>query len=151
MPQALTKQQIIISLIKDIQRDIADYHQLHALMLKQHQCYLTFNGNALTQLTAQQHPLIETLKLRSQQRYQSMQSLGLPISAQGIDKLHNVLPTQLQKQVQQQWSQLESLIKQCHALNQQNGVLSANFTELLCQLYEPEAKLRYAFPHLMQG
>ncbi|PSV21274.1 hypothetical protein C0W44_08705 [Photobacterium leiognathi subsp. mandapamensis] len=150
MPQAFTKQQMIISLIKDIQRDIADYRQLYALMLKQHQCYLTFNGKLLEQLTTQQQPLIDVLKQRSQLRYQSLQNLGLPISAQGIEKLHNVLPAQLQKQVQQQWAQLEIMIKQCHALNQRNGLLSANFTELLCQLYEPEAKSRYAFPHLMQ-
>lgn len=150
MPQAFTKQQMIISLIKDIQRDIADYRQLYALMLKQHQGYLTFNGKLLEQLTTQQQPLLDALKQRSQQRYQSLHNLGLPISVQGIEKLNNVLPAQLQKQVQQQWAQLEIMIKQCHALNQRNGVLSANFTELLCQLYEPEAKSRYAFPHLMQ-
>ncbi|EAS65604.1 flagellar protein FlgN [Photobacterium angustum] len=154
MPNKPNKQQMITVLIKDIQCDIVDYRKLYQLMLKQHQCYLKFDGVLLSQLTAQQLPLISQLTQRSQQRTQQLHNLGLPINNQSMNKLIHALPNAIQSKLQQQWQTLETLVKQCHDLNQRNGILSANFSELLNQVYaqipQQNDNNAYSTPHLMQ-
>ncbi len=154
MPNKPNKQQMITVLIKDIQCDIVDYRQLYKLMLKQHQCYLKFDGVLLSQLTEQQLPLLSQLTQRSQQRAQQLHNLGLPINNQSMNKLIYALPNAIQNKLQQQWQTLETLVKQCHDLNQRNGILSANFSELLNQVYaqipQQNDNNAYSTPHLMQ-
>lgn len=154
MPNKPNKQQMITVLIKDIQCDIVDYRQLYQLMLKQYQCYLKFDGVLLSQLTEQQLPLLSQLTQRSQQRTQQLHNLGLPINNQSMNKLIYALPNAIQSKLQQQWQTLETLVKQCHDLNQRNGILSANFSELLNQVYAQIPQINgnnaYSTPHLMQ-
>ncbi|PQJ62083.1 flagellar protein FlgN [Photobacterium angustum] len=154
MPNKPNKQQMITVLIKDIQCDIVDYRQLYKLMLKQHQCYLKFDGVLLSQLTEQQLPLLSQLTQRSQQRAQQLHNLGLPINNQSMNKLIYALPNAIQNKLQQQWQTLETLVKQCHDLNQRNGILSANFSEILNQVYaqipQQNDNNAYSTPHLMQ-
>ncbi|PSV26199.1 MULTISPECIES: flagellar protein FlgN [unclassified Photobacterium] len=154
MPNPHNKQQMLTVLIKDIQCDIVDYRQLYQLMLKQHQCYLKFDGMLLSQLTEQQLPLLSKLTQRSQQRAQQLHKLGLPINNQSMNKLIHALPNAIKSKLQQQWQTLETLVKQCHDLNQRNGILSANFSELLNQVYtqmpQHNDNNAYSSPHLMQ-
>ncbi|MCG3863982.1 MULTISPECIES: flagellar protein FlgN [unclassified Photobacterium] len=154
MPNKPNKQQMIAVLIKDIQCDIVDYRQLYQLMQQQHQCYLKFDGELLSRLTEQQLPLLKQLTQRSQLRTKQLHKLGLPINNQSMNKLIHALPNAIQSKLQQQWHTLETLVKQCHKLNQRNGVLSANFSELLNQVYaqmpQQNDNNAYSTPHLMQ-
>lgn len=133
--QATSRKQWVIQLIQGIKQDLVDYQALYQLMQHQQQCYIQFDGTALSQNLAQQQPLISRLQLSTQQRSQLLQQLGLAHSQQGLQQIFKLLPAAMAQQVSQAWLQLENLSKSCHKLNQKNGRLSANCYETLQQQF----------------
>lgn len=117
--------------------DIKSYRQLATLLQEQKSLYLSFDATKLNQNLAEQKPLLRKLDLHASERSQTMKALRLTSDQAGISKLFSVLPPSLSGKVHAQWRELESLVKQCHALNQENGHSSASFHELMCHVTQP--------------
>ncbi|MBN3495034.1 MULTISPECIES: flagellar protein FlgN [Vibrio] len=123
--------------LTSIGEDIKSYRQLAKLLQEQKSLYLCFDAAKLNQNLAQQKPLLNKLGQHAKERSQTMTALRLTRDQGGMNKLFSALPTSLSNKVHSQWRELESLVKHCQALNQENGQSSASFHELMCHITQP--------------
>lgn len=123
--------------VRLIAADIKRYQQLLILVQRQKALYLTFDGSELSNNIKQQAPILDQLNRSASERTQSMRALGLPCNSAGAEKIINALPSHIRTQVKVQWTQLESLVKQCQQYNQSNGQSSAAFHELISHIKQP--------------
>lgn len=147
MVNPTNKQQAIMLIMKGIQQDIRQYEQLRKMMIKQQECYIQFDGEALQSLTTRQQPLINALNDNAAQRSALMTALGLNPGKEGMTTLIHALPDKFKKPMGEQWQTLEQLVRACHQLNQVNGQISASYSEMLQNVGKAQS---YASGNLMQ-
>ncbi|USD31743.1 MULTISPECIES: flagellar protein FlgN [Vibrio] len=128
---------VIQRFLTSIGDDIKSYRQLATLLQEQKSLYLSFDAAKLNQNLAEQKSLLKKLDQHASERSQAMKALRLTSDQAGISKLFSVLPPSLSNKVHAQWRELESLVKHCHALNQENGQSSASFHELMSHITQP--------------
>jgi len=128
---------LVQGFVRSIGEDIALYRKLAPLLQSQTALYLTFEADKLNQNIDAQKPLIEKLSANSKLRSQVLNKLGLPPEQSSTDKIINALPQSMAHKVRHQWQTLASLVEQCQQLNNDNGVSSASFHELISSLKEP--------------
>lgn len=134
---ASNRGQLMQSFMFTISEDLKLYRQLHTLLTEQKALYLQFNGDALGKNIRQQVPVLNQLHRNASHRTQCLQRLALPNSDKGVLRLFSALPASLRTRIEKQWQVLNLLIQQCQRLNQDNGLSSATFHELLSELTQP--------------
>ncbi|WP_341662433.1 flagellar protein FlgN [Vibrio sp.] len=129
---------LIQSFFNTLVQDIKSYQKLETLLKQQKSLYLHFDADKLERNTAQQQPLLTLLRQHAHQRSQIMATFQLPTDKQGVERFFSALPPTAAEKLQALWLELETLIKRCQVLNQENGQTSASFHELVASLTNPQ-------------
>ncbi|MCQ1057421.1 flagellar export chaperone FlgN [Photobacterium sp. ZSDE20] len=134
---------VIKSFIQDIQRDLADYQQLHQLLKVQHHNMLHRNGEKLTAMAESHQHLLQQLQQRADQRTWTLNQLGMDNSPDSVNRLISALPAQYRQPVDQKWTLLKSLVHTCMAQNERNSRLLMMQQDILTQVLHQDNDATY--------
>ncbi|MGR5065557.1 flagellar export chaperone FlgN [Photobacterium sp. DNB22_13_2] len=134
---------VIKSFIQDIQRDLADYQQLHQLLKVQHHNMLHRNGDKLTAMAESHQHLLQQLQQRADQRTWTLNQLGMDNSPDSVNRLISALPAQYRQPVDQKWALLKSLVHTCMAQNERNSRLLMMQQDILTQVLHQDNDATY--------
>ena len=129
---------LIQSFFNTLVQDIKSYQKLEILLKQQKALYLHFDADQLESNIAQQQPLLVLLRQNAHQRSQIMATFQLKMDKKGVERFFSALPPAAAEKIKSLWHQLETLIKHCQVLNQENGQTSASFHELIASLTRPQ-------------
>lgn len=134
---------IIKGFIQDIQRDLADYQNLHQLLKVQHQNMLHRNGEKLSAMTEPHQHLLQQLQQRADQRTHLLLQLGLDNSPESVNRLISTLPANYRHLVESKWNQLKTLVHTSMAQNDRNSRLLAMQQDILTQVLHQDSDATY--------
>ncbi|MDV5170788.1 flagellar export chaperone FlgN [Photobacterium rosenbergii] len=134
---------IIKGFIQDIQRDLADYQNLHQLLQVQHQNMLRRNGEKLSAMTEPHQHLLQQLQQRADQRTRLLLQLGLDNSPESVNRVISTLPANYRHLVDSKWNQLKALVHTCMAQNDRNSRLLAMQQDILTQVLHQDSDATY--------
>lgn len=133
----------IKSFIQDIQRDLADYQQLHKLLKVQHHNMLHRNGEKLTAMAESHQHLLRQLQQRAEQRTRVLNQLGMDNTPDSVNRLIAALPAQYRQPVEHKWMLLKDLVHNCMAQNERNSRLLVMQQDILTQVLHQDSDTTY--------
>lgn len=116
----MTRQQALAQLIRDVQADIACYGVLRQALDSQFQAALHHDSAGLSAVAQKITDLVDELERRRQLRMTLTQALTGEARPSSIDAVLTQLASAPRALLTTGWDTLESLVRECKALNTRN-------------------------------
>lgn len=134
MAEAVSKRELVQSLVRGIRQDIEGYKQLKSLLKRQRELMQRRDNGGLKHHNEHQSSLCDSLMHKAGERRRMLQALGFAGDASGMDALIARLPQSSASQVSILWQNLLLLVKESQQVNEANGKLLVAQQEVISQL-----------------
>ncbi|AHG19666.1 hypothetical protein Z042_08560 [Chania multitudinisentens RB-25] len=115
--------QCVKTLIEGLIKDRQHYIALNSLLQRQRNHIIARAAAELDEVNRQIMVIYQELTQHSQQRYRLLETLGIPVSSQGVQRLITRLPDTHRSAVATLWQDLQKQATSCHTANEYNGRL----------------------------
>lgn len=125
---------LLADLTRGIRNDVDRCSQLQPLLVEQQLLLAQTDSDGLSRVGALISGLINELEASAGERSGLMELLGLQADGEGFRTLVTKLPAPMDGQLERMWTELESRLVRCKALNERNGELLASHRHALEEL-----------------
>lgn len=135
--------QLLRVIEQDMAADLGGYEQLSQCMTHLYGFLMARDCPQIDAANAQISALLEAATLRARRRSKVLQALRLSGDSGAMAQLFSALAPARSALLQGSWNTLTERVAHCRQLNERNGKLLALHSDLLQQLFNPNAQSIY--------